>query len=87
MLSKYQGRGGCLMLLAKIRCVVSNSVTEPLFFYWSSRASREGRLQELDRIIRQCPREDMLAWFSVRMFKEACLRNRLQTVRVTNKKH
>ena len=25
----------------------------------------------------------MLAWFTVRMFKEACLHNRLQTVRMT----
>lgn len=42
---------------------------------------REGRLRELDHVVSQCPREQMLMWFSVRMFQEACLHNRLQTVR------
>lgn len=41
---------------------------------------REGRLQELDRAVDQCPRGEMLVWFSVRMFEEACLHNRLETV-------
>lgn len=30
----------------------------------------------------QCPRGEMLAWFSVRMFEQACINNRLQIVRM-----
>ncbi|CAM9601407.1 unnamed protein product [Scytosiphon promiscuus] len=44
------------------------------------RFAREGRLRGIDQIVSRCPREEMLAWFVVRMFKGACLHNRLPTI-------
>ncbi|CAN0453579.1 unnamed protein product, partial [Laminaria digitata] len=43
--------------------------------------SRVGQLQELEHVVSQCPRGEMLAWFSVRMFEQACINNRLQIMR------
>ncbi|CBN80071.1 conserved unknown protein [Ectocarpus siliculosus] len=45
------------------------------------RFAREGRLRDMDQVSRSCPRGEMLAWFTVRMFKEACAHNHLQTMR------
>ncbi|CAN0005718.1 unnamed protein product [Ectocarpus sp. 12 AP-2014] len=45
------------------------------------RFAREGRLRDMDQVSNSCPRGEMLAWFTVRMFKEACAHNRLQAMR------
>ncbi|CAB1119222.1 unnamed protein product [Ectocarpus sp. CCAP 1310/34] len=45
------------------------------------RFAREGRLRDMDQVSSSCPRGEILAWFTVRMFKEACTHNRLQTMR------
>ncbi|CAM9365120.1 unnamed protein product [Sphacelaria rigidula] len=40
-----------------------------------------GRLRELDHVLSKCPRDEILTWFSVRMFQAACLHNNLSTMR------
>ncbi|CAM9439138.1 unnamed protein product [Choristocarpus tenellus] len=41
----------------------------------------EGKLRDLDRVVSECPKQDLLFWFTVGMFREACLKNRVPVMR------